>query len=268
MKFAQMFSAGSARKATGIVLIATLALVISTVACSNKSKSVMVSPRVHSNEPTAPQTSVPAVTQPTLLTIADKTSSPLKPAAPQLVVFRSRDYGVSFLYPWQYAFSSSKNLAESDVSQGKSGQFTLARIEIPKGYYPDTDFDSGYFLLSLNEDINEQDCQSLLNGSKDGKLETENVNGVEFHWKQTETGGHGTASTVRNYTAFTNGTCYQVEMGVKTKNERGRAREVDAGQVMHRLDRILRSLKIDAVTQSVAGSQVESPTESPSSSQQ
>ncbi len=270
MKFAQLFSAGSSRKLAGAILITTLTVVMSTVACSNKSKSAVMSPRpVHSNQPTAPQTSVPAVSQPTLLAIADKTSSPMKPSAPQLVLFRSRDYGVSFLYPWQYAFSSSKNLAESDASQAKSGsQFTLARIEIPKGYYPDTDFDSGYFMLSLNEDISEQDCQSLLTGGKDGKLETENINGVEFHWKQTESGGHGTASTLRNYTAFTNGTCYEVEMGVKTKNERGRVREVDAGQVMHRLDRILRSVKIDAVTQSVAGSQLESPTESTSDSQQ
>ncbi len=270
MEFAHLFSAGSPRKTTGVILIATLTAALSTVACSNKSKSAVMSPRpVHSNEPATPQTSVPAATQPTLLAIADKTSSPMKPSAPQLVLFRSRDYGVSFLYPWQYAFSSSKSLAEDDASQAKSSsQFTLARIEIPRGYYPDTDFENGYFTLSLNEDITEQQCQSMLNGGKDGKFETENINGIEFHWKQTETGGRGAASTVRNYTAFTNGTCYEVEIGVKTKNEHGRVREVDAGQVMHRLDRILRSMKIDAVGKTVAGSQTETPAESPSASEQ
>ncbi len=269
MKFAPLSSAGS-RRTAGFILIATLAAALSIVACSNKSKSAVMSSRpVHNNESATPQTSVPAVTQPTLLAIADKTSSTMKPSAPQLVLFRSRDYGVSFLYPWQYAFSSSKNLAEGDASQAKSSsQFTLARIEIPRGYYPDTDFENGYFTLTLNEDISEQECQSMLNGGKDGKLETENINGVEFHWKQTETGGHGTASTLRNYSAFTNGTCYEVEMGVKTKNERGRVREVDAGQVMHRLDRILRSMKIDAVGKTVAGSQTETPAESNSASQQ
>lgn len=274
MKFAQMFSAGSARKTTGGVLIAALAVVMSTVACSNKSKSAVMSPRtVHSNEAAAPRTSVPAVAQPALLSIADKSSSPMKPAAPQLVIYRSRDYGVSFLYPWQYAFTGAKGLAEDDEGQqaksdGHGAQFTLARIEIPRGYYPDTDFENGYFTLSLNEDISEQECQSMLNGGKDGKLETETINGIEFHWKQTESGGHGSASTLRNYTAFTNGTCYEVEMGVKTKNERGRVREVDAGQVMHRLDRILRSLKIESVAQNVAGPQPETPAESPSGSEQ
>ncbi len=273
MKFAQMFSAGRARKTTGGVLIATLAVVMSTVACSNQSKSAVMSPRpVRSNEAATPQTSVHAVAQPALLSIADK-SSPVKPVAPQLVVYRSRDYGVSFLYPWQYAFTSAKKLAEADESEpsksnGHGGQFTLARIEIPKGYYPDTDFENGYFTLSLNEDISEQECQSMLNGGKDGKLETENINGVDFHWKQTESGGHGIASTVRNYTTFTNGTCYQVEIGVKTKNERGRVREVDAGQVLRRLDRVFRSLKIESVAQNVAGSQPEIPAESPSGSEQ
>ena len=260
MKWGQISSAGCVRKS--LIIVAALAVSIASVGCSNKSQSAATSSRpVRASEPVAPEASVPTVTQPTLVTIASKTPSPVKGQGSQLVTYKSRDYGVSFMYPWQYSFVSAKGLANFDGSDEEKSdhgeKFTLARVEIPKGFYPDTDFESGYFMLSLNETLSEQECQSTLSANKDTRLESESINGVEFRWMQTERGGHGSASTIRQYAGFANGTCYEVEMGVKSKNQRGLVREVDAGQVLRRLERILQTVKIQPAMQNAAEARVE-----------
>jgi hypothetical protein len=122
-------------------------------------------------------------------------------------------------------------------------------VEIPRGFYPDTDFESGYFILSLNQNLNEQQCLDSLGSGKDAKLDTVRVGGRDFHWIETSSGGKGSTSKVRNYVTFENGACYEVEMGVKTVNQDGLAREVDPDQVLSRLDVVLQSVKIAPQTE-------------------
>lgn len=140
---------------------------------------------------------------------------------------------------------------------GHDGQFTLARVEIPKGFYPDTDFDRGYFTLSLNQDISEEECDATLGGDS-AKLQTAKINGMDFRWMETDESGRGNSAKLRNYATFANGTCYELEMGVKTKNEQGLAREVDPDQVLRRLDGMVKTVKINSTAQKPA--MQESPT--------
>jgi hypothetical protein len=231
------------------ILLGTLA--VTTVACSTKSKPTMSlsssssMPASASLRPAVLQTGVPVVEQPAPAAASKRTST--KPSAAKSIVYRSRDYGVSFVYPWQYSFVNARAVADGDdslrpKSDGHDGQFTLARVEIPKGFYSDTDYESGYFTLSLNQDLNQQECESALNPGNDAKLET--INGVEFRWVETDSGGRGQAAKLRRYVNFTNGTCYELELGVKTSNDDGLAREVNPDQVLRRLDGILRTVKI------------------------
>lgn len=169
-------------------------------------------------------------------------ANPSKPVA-----YRSRDYGVSFEYPWQYAYFNARAIANGDDSlqpkpDGHDGQVTLARVAIPRGFYPDTDFDTAYFTLSLNQNMKEEEC--TLTVEKPADLKKDTINGVDFKWVEAENGGHGSASRVRNYVAFANGTCYEVEMGLKTSNQDGLAREVNSEQVFGRLESILQTVKI------------------------
>jgi hypothetical protein len=251
------------------ILLGTLA--VTTVACSTKSKPAVSSfssssmPASASLHPAVLQTGVP-VEQPVPVVVSKKTSA--KPSAAKSIVFRSRDYGVSFDYPWQYSFVSAKAVANGDESlrpksDGHEGQFTLARVEIPKGFYSDTDYESGYFMLSLNQDLNQQECESVLNPGNDAKLEVETINGVEFRRVETDSGGHGQAAKLRQYVAFTNSTCYELEMGVKTSNEGGLAREVNPDQVLRRLDGVLRTVKIQPSTEKPAAAVAESPKAEP-----
>jgi hypothetical protein len=170
-------------------------------------------------------------------TVLKQANAPLK--------FRSRDYAVSFEYPWQYSFAGAKTISENESLQpkndGTDGQITLARIDLPKGFYPDSDFESGYFTLSLNPDVEEQDCK--LNGD----AQSAKINGIDFLWIEQEQIGKGGSSKIRSYTAYANEVCYQFELGVKTKNENGLAREVNADQVMRRLEGMLKTVKFDGI---------------------
>ena len=207
---------------------------------------------------TKPVTQTPAANHAaTLKNVAAVVAQPVEPSStptpkkdmPKLMTYRSRDYGVSFQYPWQFAYFNAKTIANGDeslrpASDGHDGQFTLARVEIPRGYYPDSDFESAYFTLSLNQDIAEADCS--LPSAKGASLQTETINGVDFHWTETASGGHGSASRVRDYVSFVNGACYEIEIGLKTSNQDGLAREVSSQQVFRRLDGVLRSVKLDS----------------------
>jgi hypothetical protein len=243
------------RNRRAVILLGTLAALVATFACSSKPGKHAVNSPVSSTatvKPVALSTVVPLLSQPSTEIVKPKKSDPVKSDN-----FLSRDYGVSFHYPWQYAFLSARAVASSDSSlkpksDGHDGQFTLARVEIPQGYYPDTDFESGYFTVSLNENLNEQECLQTLTPVKDAKLDTVSIQGQDFHWVETSSAGHGEASLVRNYVSFENGTCYEIEMGVKTANKDGMARELNPDLVMSRLDSILQTVKIVPASQPAA----------------
>ena len=254
-----------------VILLGTLAALVATLACSSKgSKQATSSPisPAATVQPVALSTVVPVASQPSSEVVKSKRPDPVKSGN-----FMSRDYGVSFHYPWQYAFLNAKLVANGDPSlkpksDGHDVQFTLARVEIHQSFYPDTDFESGYFTLSLNENLNEQECVQTLTPAKDAKLDTVSIQGQDFHWIEASSAGHGQASVVRDYVSFENGTCYEIEMGVKTANKDGMARELNPDQVMSRLDSILQTVKIVPATQQAPAAVVEnsapaSPADSP-----
>lgn len=250
----------SVRNRRAVILLGTLAALVAAAACSRPSRQASSSPlsSAPAVKPVALSTVVPVAAQPSPQVMRVTKADPVKGGN-----FSSRDYGVSFHYPWQYGFLNARRIARGDSSlkpksDGHDGQFTLARVEIPQGFYPDTDFESGYFTLSLNENLDEEGCRQTLGAAHDAKLDTISIQGQDFHWLQTSSAGHGQTSTVRNYVAFENGTCYEIEIGVKTANQDGMARELDPQTVMSRLDSILQTVKIVPATQQPAAAVAES----------
>lgn len=259
-----MKPANKIRTRRALMLLGALAAMVLSIACSSNSKpaATKASGAVGASlRPANLESGAPVVVAP----VAAKTEVPsaTKPSGAQLMVYRSRNYGVSFQYPWQYAFVSARTIANADAalrprSDGHDGQTTLARIDIPSGFYPDTDFESGYFTLSLNQYFDEQQCHAALPAGENAPAGTQTINGVAFRWIETESGGRGTASRVRDYVAFLNDTCYELEIGVKTSNEDGLAREVDPDQVFRRLEAIVGTVKILSPTKSTVTAEVAS----------
>jgi hypothetical protein len=252
----------SVRKFRTLILVAAVAILFASVACSRNTK-----PSAKSKETVRPnlqqvalKSASPVPPKTTPLDVADETTA-AKPSPSKLLTYKSRDYGVSFVYPYQYAYSNAKLIVNRDASllpksDGHDGQFTLARIDIPKGFYPDSNFDRGYFTLSLNPDITEEECVAVL-GSENGNVQSESINGVDFRWVETDEGGRGNASKIRNYIAFTNGSCYELEIGLKTKNDQGLAKEVDPDQVLRRLHGIAKTVKILPAAQKAVATHVD-----------
>jgi len=235
---------------------AVLVIGLTTVACMSKPapKPVASQPSGVTLRPAALRTAAPMLAHPAVPVAVGKSAEKKeKPSPTKLLNYRSRDYGVSFEYPWQYTITGARAIANSDslrpVSDGFAGQVSLARVDIPRGFYADTNYDAGYFLLSLNTNVGQQECEAQLGLGKDGKVLTDTINGVDFRWRESDTGGHGQATKVRQYVTFTNDTCYEVELGVKTSNADGLARDVNPDQVLRRLDTMLRSVKIAAAEQ-------------------
>lgn len=245
-------NAPSIGKAWVVAPLAVLVIGLTTVACMSKpaSKASSSAQRAATLRPAAMRTAAPVVAHPAVALIVDKTPEKKeKPSPNKLLTYRSRDYGISFQYPWQYTITGARSIANGDatlhaVSDGYAGQITLARVDVPRGFYAETNFDTGYFMLSLNPKIDQQECESQLGLAKDGKVLTDTINGVEFRWREGESGGHGQSSKVRQYVVFKNDTCYELELGVKTSNADGLARDVNPDQVLRRLDTILRTVNI------------------------
>ena len=245
------------------ILLGTIAALLITVACTEKPKPSVVAEKPVSAmvRPAALNTSTPEIAKPISIEAANTTSPSAKPAV-KPVTFKSRDYGVSFTYPWQYAYVNAKTLANGSASllpkpDGSDGQFTLARVEIPKGFYADSDLKSAYFMLTLNQDIGEQDCAASIQPDQKGEIQNDVIKGVTFRWSESETGGHGSASKVRNYATFANDTCYEVETGVITGSD-GLVKEVDPDQVMRRLSAILKTVEIKTSTDGASATQLKS----------
>jgi len=231
------------------LLVVTLAAAASAVACSGSKPSHAV--------PAAAEVITPS---PTLQTVAASRPIPAmineakllpprpKPPASKLLTYRSRDYGISFDYPWQYAYIAGKAIGRDgspeQVSSGNTDRLPLVRVEVPKGFYPDTDFESGSLTLSLNQNVDEAACYSTLAASKGAEPQAKTINSVPFRWTETEEGGHGKAIKQRTYLAFANDTCYQLVAVVNTNNEGALAREIDPDQVLRRLDAIVQTVKI------------------------
>jgi len=236
---------------SAMVVPGIIAALLVSVACSQKPESHLAIAPAASNSPFTPQLKSVALASP--LPVAERSTPDKKNAqvpepkktGAQRLSYTSRDFGVSFHYPRQYAFLNAKAIAGDEdrmpLPDGGDRQIALARVEIPKGFYPDTDFESGYFLLSLNPALDEKHCQQWL-GPK--AVSTKTIDGTEFRFSEVRNGGRGHASVVRQYSTFTNNTCYEMELGVNTSNEDGLSREVDHEKVLGRLEAILETVQI------------------------
>lgn len=234
-----------------LIVPGIIAALLFSVACSQKPEKHLAIAAPAPPSPSTPRLKTVALASPLPVTESttpdrkDVQAPEPKKTGAKLLSYTSRDFGVSFHYLRQYTFLSAKAIVGDEdrmpLPDGGNRQIALARVEIPKGYYPDTDFESGYFLLSLNPAVDEKQCQQWV-GSK--AVSTKTIDGTEFRFSEIRNGGHGHASLVRQYSTFTNNTCYELELGVNTSNEDGMAREVDHEKVLGRLDAILESVQI------------------------
>ena len=167
-----------------------------------------------------------SVTQPSSQSTTAETSStaPSQSATQTTSTYQNADYGISFEYP------SNWIVKPGDTANGDYGFYTqydsntissLITVEIPPSLYPGTNFEGGYFNLSIGKQLKQNQCSALLppfgpNNIPDKVIV---IDGVTFTRYAAGGVAAGTDEYAENYTGYTNGTCYEFNLGDTTGND-------------------------------------------------
>src|SRR5690348_2062238 len=231
------------------------------VGCSKKSNNSAVNSE-NQNPSMQPSNSAPAA--PVVSSTAASAAvapSPKKSARkrPVNVTYTDKTSGISFHYPRKYTLKSGEELQKDVAGLGpvgmgfvQPGGKALVAVEMPEGSYPDTDFRSAYFDVSLNDKLTSEECsQFSVANTTDGdsnKIQPTRVNigGAQFDVVEDFSGQVMKQSDAKYYHTYQNGVCYEFAMGLGTAGAGidEQLTPVDRESVFHKLERILASVKI------------------------
>jgi hypothetical protein len=141
--------------------------------------------------------------------------------------YQNTDYGISFEYPNDLIVKAA-DTAEGDYGlytpygpyQNASTTISLITVEISPSFYPGTNLKGAYFNLSVNKQLSKSQCLALTSqpGPNNGGG-TITIGGVIFNWTRAETAAAGTYEFSENYSGYTNGACYEFNLGDTTGND-------------------------------------------------
>jgi hypothetical protein len=244
-----------------IALVATSGL-MTLVACSS-------SPRTGGNTSSSNSNGVPvaqpvATAQPVAPQIAKLTnvsakasSSPVQHTIHRepLSTFRDSDFGVSIEYPWQYGFKGGHKLRSQgeEVMTGfvGAGGVNLATIDVPAGYYQNTDFARAYLSMNVNRKLTSEQCSQFA-GSESGSDKlvplTTKVGDQEYAMVEQKSDN----STLRAYHTYQGGACYGFILGLNTRdsdsgdaNNAQQIKPVSQKLVFARLENIMATVQFE-----------------------
>ena len=237
---------------------------LETSACS-KSKPVAIA------RPEQPLAMQQAVLPPAPAAVAQK---PVKkhPRQAAAATYKNAEYGVSLVYPKSYNLKKDEEanlewqgLGPVQMNFAQPGGATIAAVELPKDAYPDTDFASGFFNVSVHSKMTAEQCSQFAFPETTGNAAATPVKvkmgSSEFSEIESSAGDETNQADAKYYHVFQDGACYEFALGIQTARDRdGEVPQVDRQQVFNRLKRILTTVKIKPVEEpAVATSAPENP---------
>jgi len=248
---------------------------------------------VRSKDQSKPQTSA-SVTSPTTPTalgapastppvnsVASPAPAPKKAAKkrPSTVTYSEPNYGISFRYPRKYSLKTGETSASNpgpspagmntagineDMNFVQPGGVNVATVVLPQNAYPETDFQSAFFSVSINQSMTADECGKFAFPSHLTQEEVQpaklKIGGMELFEVEQMDGEPPNQADAKYYHVFQNGACYEFALGVGTMADPtvDPVTPVDRAQVFERLEKILSSVKIKtksiAVPEVAAGS--------------
>lgn len=236
------------------VLISSLLI----VGCS-KEKSTPASGETQNsvNQTTLNQATIPApvvavstaTTTPTPIVTAHKVAR----KRPSNVTYKDQTYGLSFRYPWTYGLKNGDRLDSGTMDFVQPGGVTAVAVEVPKGFYPDTDLASAYFLVNVNQGLTEAQCGQFAapqsTASDQGVVKPAKValGGLDMQEIEDISGEDTSQDDTKYYHVFQNGNCYEFALSLSTEavGDDETVRPVEREKVFRRLETILASVKIE-----------------------
>lgn len=258
------------RGKSGIAVISGLLISsLLTVGCS-KEKNTPASGKTQTsqnqsalNQSTLNQATAPMVAAATTTVVPAGTAKKVVRKRPSNVTYKDEASGVSFRYPWTYGLKSGDGVdSTATMDFVQPGGVTAVVVEVPKGFYPDTDLASAYFLVNVNKNLSEAECGQFAAPqpipADQGVVQPEKVDlgGLELQEIEDISGEDTKQDDTKYYHLFQNGNCYEFALSLSTEavGDDETVRPVDREKVFRRLETILATVKInsEAVSQVAA----------------
>jgi hypothetical protein len=268
-------------KNAGTLVFAALLIACSlAVGCSSEKPKTEAS----TNQTAITQPIPPAVTlapEPAVQAAAKPAHKKVVRKVPATVTYADKTSGVSFQYPRKYALETgeaAKELGSSDpafMDFAQPGGVALAAVAVPESVYPNSDLDLAFFGVNVHKELTAEQCgefseaQPAVSANATSPAETADpaamqppklqaskldssklmIGNMELQSSETlaSQGTHEIAS--KFYHVFENGSCYEFALKVATLKieNQSSATHVDREKVFQRLEKILATVKIDAV---------------------
>jgi hypothetical protein len=137
------------------------------------------------------------------------------------------------------------------------GGVRAATVVMPPHSYPNTDFNTAFVTVSVNQYLTPYECEQFPHSiaAFPGRI-TKKIGGLDFQGLKQGDAGLGHEFGGIYYHAFSEGFCYEVGEGIATSGYGAvdGMEKVDEGHVFANLDNIIRSIRIDPPKSGVAAS--------------
>ena len=218
------------------------------VSCSKKSDN-----EAKIKAPTAPvvNDSTPSTTA--AAAVPEKPKKVVKKHRPANATYVNGTYGVSFSYPRKYSLQTGSKNSPATVQAGflKPGAVQVAAVDMPDDSYPETDFSSALFNVSVNTSMTEQECSQFAasgNGSQNEKPATVKLGSNEFTELEQMSGEPAHQSDLKYFHLYKNGACYEFSADVETSRKADEElAQVERGKVFQQLEKIVASARVKEV---------------------
>jgi hypothetical protein len=183
-------------------------------------------------------------------------------AMPTPVGLYSSKYGISVRVPPLYQLKAGQEvgmgyLGPIPMDFVAVGGVRLATVIMPPHSYPNTDFNTAFVTVSVNQYLTPNECEQFPNdlAGFPGRI-AKKIGGLEFRGLKQSDAGAGHQFGGIYYHAFAEGFCYEVGEGVATSGYGAvdGMEKVDVSHVFARLDDIIRSITINPPKSTIAAS--------------
>ena len=227
-------------------------ILLETSACSKSNKPVAIS---RPAQPVVTPQAAPLAPAP----VAEIKPAKKHPRQSTASTYKNADYGISLVYPKSYNLKKDDaanlewtGLGPVQLNFVEPGGGTLAAIELPKDSYPDTDFATGFFNVSVHPTMTAEQCSQFAFPQTTGNAAATpakvKMGRSEFYEIESSAGDQNNQADAKYYHVFQNGACYEFALGIQTARDAdAEVPQVDRQQVFNRLKRILTTVKIQAV---------------------
>ena len=178
-----------------------------------------------------------------------------------MATYADPSHGVSFRYPKSYVLKSDEPKGDASAIGSlqtnfvQPGGVTFAAVEMPRSSYPGTDFTSGFFSVSVNSSLSEEQCQQFAlpntehTGNEPVAPAKVKLSGTDFTMIEDFGDSAKKEPRMKYFHHFENGNCYEFSLGVGTVDDNvAGLKPVNRSLVFGKLEQILATVKLQPVS--------------------